>query len=418
MKNLSLNEFLAEQANVCSNDEQIIQSILRDVRERKDAALYEYNKRFDKFGGTLRVENPLEKEKSVVPSELLQAFEESVDAVRCFSERQMAQCGDFQCELMPGVFTGQRVIPVQSAGVYVPAGRFPLISSVLMGIVPAVVAGVQRIVVCSPASEEGVNQTIAEAAFRAGATEVYAVGGAQAIGAMAYGTETIAPVDVIVGPGNKYVAGAKKQVYGDVGIDFIAGPTEVCIIADSSANPVLVAADMLAQLEHDPDAQALLITDSPELSATVAQELKIQSEKLTNCTWLSASIERNAISIMVSSMSESPNIADRIAPEHLSIQTVDAKILAKECSVYGSLFIGEYAAEVFGDYCAGINHTLPTQRAARYTGGLSVRQFLTFRTTLEMTESGSRGLAQRAALLAEAEGLTAHMQSALLRKDT
>ncbi len=418
MKNVSLNEFFAEKANVCSNDEQIIQSILRDVRERKDAALYEYNKRFDGYDGALRIENLLEKRESILTSDLLKAFEESGDAVRRFSERQMEQCGDFQCELMPGVFTGQRVMPVQSAGVYVPAGRFPLISSVLMGIVPAVVAGVKRIVVCSPASTEGINPSIAEVAFRAGATEVYAVGGTQAIGAMAYGTETIAPVDVIVGPGNKYVAGAKKQVYGDVGIDFIAGPTEVCIIADSSANPVLVAADMLAQLEHDPDAQALLITDSPELSVSVARELKTQSEKMTNCIWLSESIERNAISIVVSSMSDAPYVADRIAPEHLSIQTVDAKILAKECSVYGSLFIGEYAAEVFGDYCAGINHTLPTQRSARYTGGLSVRQFLTFRTTLEMTQSGSSGLAKTAALLAEAEGLTAHMQSAFLRKDT
>lgn len=418
MRYCTIEEFLCEKNSTRDVDEQVIRDIITDVRTRKDAALYEYNKRFDRYNGALPVVKPRESSNSVFSDGLLAAFEESKDAVRCFSEQQMQQCQDFCYELVPGVMTGQRVIPIQSAGVYVPAGRFPLVSSVIMGVVPAVVAGVQRIVVCAPGSADGVNPSIVEAAYRAGATEVYAVGGAQAIAAMAYGTETIRPVDVIVGPGNKYVAGAKKQVYGDVGIDFIAGPTEVCIIADSSANPELVAADMLAQLEHDPEAQAILITDSSELVTKVEQELALMSINMPNNEFLEASLLRNAIVIKIQSITDAPSYADQIAPEHLSIQTKDAQSVARRCSIYGSLFIGEYAAEVFGDYCAGINHTLPTQRAARYTGGLSVRNFLTFRTSLELTSEGSNGLAKSAAELAKAEGLCAHAQSAVLRKDT
>lgn len=426
-----------------------VRQVLVDVKARKDQALHHYAAQFDVSDpevfeipvATLKA--AAEKMQKETP-DLYNSLCLSRDLALDFAKKQRESFTDFETELRPGLFTGQKNIPVEKAGVYVPAGRFPLVSSVVMTITPAVAAGVDEVILCTPprvhpddmarAEKEGLgkfgnalkggkpyaDEKIMAAAYLCGVNRVFACGGSQAIAAMAFGTESIPKVDVVAGPGNKYVAEAKKLVYGTVGIDMIAGPTEVFIIADSSANPVWVAADLLAQAEHDVVAQPILATNDRTLAQKVSDEIERQIQTLSTKETARKSIDTYGIIIVTDTLEEAVEIANRRAPEHLELaleagaQRDKLQNMARD---YGSMFIGHGTAEVFGDYAAGLNHTLPTSGSARFTGGLSVRMFLKTVTTLRVKEGekGVKDSAVAAGFLGDAEGLAGHARAARLR---
>lgn len=409
-----------------------VRDILRNVKLRKDEALREYSKKFDLASPyNLKIpeetlKNAAEKMHSENPK-LYDSLCYSRDLAVRFAKRQRESFDDFEIELEPGIFTGQKNIPVEKAGLYVPAGRFPLVSTVVMTSSPAIAAGVNEIILCTPprknpdgSGKPYADENIMAAAYICGIKEVFACGGSQAIAAMAFGTESIPAVDVIVGPGNKYVAEAKRLVYGTVGIDMVAGPTEVFIIADKTANPVWVAADLLAQAEHDVVAQPVMATDSMELAEKVSKEIEKQLESLPTKATAEQSINTFGRIIVTENLEQAAELANKKAPEHLEL-ALDASLEREKIQSlvhnYGSLFIGHGAAEVFGDYAAGLNHTLPTSGSARFTGGLSVRSFIKTVTTLrtDNTKSGARKSAESAGYLGDAEGLAAHAKAARLR---
>lgn len=427
----------------------VVKDVLRDVKTMGDKALSDYGAKFD-VSAPAHFEIPqnefkaaAEKMKHENPG-LYESLCYSRDLAKKFAERQRQSFDEFEIELAPGLFTGQKNIPVDRAGVYVPAGRFPLLSTVIMTVVPAKAAGVGQVIMCTPprvhpddlddAKAQGTgipgkpfvggrpyaDEGIMAAAFICGADKVYACGGSQAIGAMAFGTESIPKADVVVGPGNKFVAEAKRLIYGTVGIDMLAGPTEVFAIADDSANPKWLAADLLAQAEHDVVAQPILATDSEEIAKAVQEEIEEQLKDLPTAATARQSVDTFGKIIVTSSIEEACEIANKKAPEHLEL-AMDAgeKLEAAKKLVhnYGSLFIGHGSAEVFGDYAAGLNHTLPTSGSARFTGGLSVRAFIKTVTTLRTIEGkeGPLASAKAAGILGDAEGLTAHARAARIR---
>lgn len=427
----------------------VVKDVLRDVKNMGDKALSDYGAKFD-VSAPAHFEIPqnelkaaAEKMKHEKPG-LYESLCYSRDLAKKFAERQRQSFEEFEIELAPGLFTGQKNIPVDRAGVYVPAGRFPLLSTVIMTVVPAKAAGVGQVIMCTPprvhpddlddAKAQGTgipgkpfvggrpfaDEGIMAAAFICGADKVYACGGSQAIGAMAFGTESIPKADVVVGPGNKFVAEAKRLIYGTVGIDMLAGPTEVFAIADDSANPKWLAADLLAQAEHDVVAQPILATDSEEIAKAVQQEIEEQLKDLPTAATARQSVDTFGKIIVTSSIEEACEIANKKAPEHLEL-AMDAgeKLEAAKKLVhnYGSLFIGHGSAEVFGDYAAGLNHTLPTSGSARFTGGLSVRAFIKTVTTLRTIEGkeGPLASAKAAGILGDAEGLAAHARAARIR---
>ncbi|MBO6132264.1 MAG: histidinol dehydrogenase [Treponema sp.] len=430
---------------------QTVRDVLKDVQLRGDQALLEYSRKFD-LSAPATLEIPLEELKAAAQKmerenpNLYKSICYSHDLALRFAKKQRESFNDFETELEPGLFTGQKNIAVDRAGAYVPAGRFPLVSCVVMTITPAVAAGVKDIILCTPprvhpddlekAKKEGTgipgkpfvggkpyaDENIMAAAYICGATKVFAAGGSQAIAAMAFGTKSIPRADVIVGPGNKFVAEAKKLVYGNAGIDMIAGPTEVFVIADSSAKPEWVAADLLAQAEHDVVAQAVMATPDAELAKKVAEEIERQLELLPTKEIAKKSIEAFGRIIITDSVEQALELANKKAPEHLELAMEEGALRDKiqsQARNFGSLFIGHGSAEVFGDYAAGLNHTLPTSGSARFTGGLSVRVFLKTVTTLR-TIPGSEGYKQSAiaaGYLGDAEGLAAHAKAARLRLD-
>ena len=430
---------------------QTVRDVLKDVQLRGDQALLEYSRKFD-LSAPATLEIPLEELKAAAQKmerenpNLYKSICYSHDLALRFAKKQRESFNDFETELEPGLFTGQKNIAVDRAGAYVPAGRFPLVSCVVMTITPAVAAGVKDIILCTPprvhpddlekAKKEGTgipgkpfvggkpyaDENIMAAAYICGATKVFAAGGSQAIAAMAFGTKSISRADVIVGPGNKFVAEAKKLVYGNAGIDMIAGPTEVFVIADSSAKPEWVAADLLAQAEHDVVAQAVMATPDAELAKKVAEEIERQLELLPTKEIARKSIEAFGRIIITDSVEQALELANKKAPEHLELAMEEGALRDKiqsQARNFGSLFIGHGSAEVFGDYAAGLNHTLPTSGSARFTGGLSVRVFLKTVTTLR-TIPGSEGYKQSATAagyLGDAEGLAAHAKAARLRLD-
>jgi histidinol dehydrogenase len=416
---------------------ETVSQVLQDVRTGGDRAVREYAHRFDranpeKLEVSRQVLTQAEGHLRKTSPDLYDALCRSRDLALAFAKRQRESFEDFEVELSPALITGQRTIPVERAGIYVPAGRFPLLSSVIMGSAPALAAGVEELILCSPpmlspeggvAGEARCDERIMAAASLCGIHRVFACGGAQAIAAMAYGTETIPQVQVIVGPGNKYVAEAKRLVYGEVGIDMLAGPTEVMVIADASAHPEWVAADLLAQAEHDPDAQAVLITLDPAFATLAQAEVQKLVDSLPADAAARSSFARNSCIILAKHYTEAIEIANRKAPEHLELALdpgTDRDFLERTARNYGSLFIGHRAAEVLGDYAAGLNHTLPTSGSARFTGGLSVRHFLKTVTTLRtgdgsQGDSGVRESLAAARLIAEAEGLTGHALAAKCR---
>lgn len=402
-------------------DEAAIREIIVAVRREGDAALRRFARKWDKVELPEIRSTQFAKGKladlslaSAVDDEGRAALQRSAERIRRFAQAQRDQLQDFTLEIEPGVFLGQRVEPVSSAAVYVPAGRYPLLSTVLMGVIPAKVAGVKRVAVMTPPGPEGrAHPAILVAAQIAGADEVFVSGGAHAVAALAWGTESVMPVDVIVGPGNQWVAGAKAVASRVVGIDFYAGPSEVMVVADDASDAGLVAADLLAQAEHDPAARAVLVTDSPALVERVEAEVERRLALLATADVARSALERNGGVVLLDDLTRAPAIAWAMAPEHLELHTADARQKAPLYDRYGSLFIGGESGEVLGDYSAGLNHTLPTAGAARHSGGLSVRDFLCVRTTLEARPgSGLEAVAHDAATMAGMENLAAHKAAA------
>ena len=399
--------------------EGTVRDILTDVRARGDEAVEDYTERFDGFRPSrLRVEKgDLKKARSGLDKDTEKALVFAAERIENFARAQRGCLKDLRYEISPGVVSGHSLIPIASCGCYVPAGRYPLPSSALMSVIPARVAGVKRIAACSPGQKDGkgIHPAVLAALDIAGADEVYSMGGAQAIGAFAWGTETIPPVDMIVGPGNRYVAEAKRQASGSVGIDMLAGPSEAVILADGSPDPEWVAADLLAQSEHDADAWAVLITTSPSLAEAVAREVARQGKLLSTGEAALESWRRNGRILIADSLEEGVAAANEIAPEHLQIMTEDDALWAERMENYGSLFLGAWSPVAFGDYLTGPNHILPTGRNARFSSGVSVGTFLRTSSFQELTPEGAASLVPPCARLAAAEGLFGHRRSAELR---
>ncbi|MDO5116334.1 MAG: histidinol dehydrogenase [Synergistaceae bacterium] len=397
-----------------------VKEIIERVDRHGDVAVTDYNV---KFGGapaiSFRVpESELERAYNEISPELRGAIERAAANIRKFAELQRDSLWPLgEVEVDEGVFLGHSVIPVDSCCCYVPGGNHPLFSTALMLVIPTKAAGVPRVCAAVPPMRGSTlpHPATLAALKAAGADEVYAVGGAQAIAAFACGTESISPVAMIVGPGNKYVTEAKRQLYGRVGIDFIAGPSEVLVIADDSASPAVTAADILAQSEHDFDAAGILVTTSERLARDTEAEVKRQLAELDTADIAAKAWVDNGRIIIADSLAEAAEIANDIAPEHLEINVREPYELMGLLRNYGSLFIGEGSAEVFGDYVAGTNHTLPTMGAARYTGGLSVMNFLKVCSFQRITPQGAARLAPDAETMAKAEGLTAHAKAAAAR---
>jgi histidinol dehydrogenase len=394
-----------------------VASVLEDVRTRGDAAVIEYTERFDGVRlkrGDLRIGvRQLHESAELADASVREAVREAIKRVRAFHEREREE--SWEMEAGAGVRLGQRITPIERAGLYVPGGTASYPSSVVMNVVPAQVAGVERIVVATPPRTLAENPAVAAALVELNVTEVYAVGGAQAVAALAYGTETIPRVDKITGPGNRYVAAAKKLVFGVVGIDSIAGPSEVVIVADETARASFVAADLLAQAEHGEDASAILITTDEKLAAAVAAEVERQARQLGRLSLIEKSLADFGAIIVLDDLNEACELVNRLAPEHLEIMTRDAAAFAARVRHAGAIFFGEHTPEAVGDYFAGPNHVLPTGGAARFSSALGVYDFVK-RTSLLRYSSAELGkTAHMIATLARAEGLDAHARSALIR---
>jgi len=391
-----------------------VNDIIKDVQKNGDDAVKDFTERFDGVNLTsLKVhKDEVKNSLAGLPEDQLSTLKTAAENIKKFAEKQKEQFQDFEFEIQPGVFTGQKIVPIKRIGVYAPGGSYPLPSTVLMCAIPAQVAGVEEIMLCSPPTTNGsIHPAIMAAADICGIKEIYQVGGVQSIAAMAYGTETIKPVDKIVGPGNKYVTAAKKEVYGVVGIDFIAGPTELLIIADDTANPAYIVADLLAQAEHDTNAIPILLTNSRKLALKVEKETQIQLRKLNTANIASVSLKNNGLIVLVDKIEEAVEIANKKAPEHLELQIKDVNKFVDQLKNYGSLFIGSLSAEVLGDYSSGLNHTLPTNTTARYTGGLGVKDFIKIQTTLRIEKKGLDLIGPVAEKLGQMEGLDGHAKS-------
>lgn len=391
-----------------------VSKIIEDVKNNKNKALIEYSKsfndgNFENEKDFLVSENEIEEAYNNTNKDVVESIKKAHKSVLEFAEKQFSCIKEFETKIGESVL-GHKIIPLNRVLCYVPGGNYPLPSSCIMTVTPAKVAGVKEIYLTSPKIRP---QTIV-AAHIAGADKIYKLGGAQAISAFAYGTESILPVDKIVGPGNKYVTFAKKYVYGTCDIDFLAGPSEVLIVADETANPDLISADMLAQSEHDKDARSYLITTSKDLAIKVQKSAEKQLETLKTKEIAQIAFEKSS-AIIVNSIDEAIEISNQRAPEHLELTFKDADKFKDKFINYGSLFVGENCAEVFGDYCSGTNHVLPTNMAARYTGGLSVFDFIKILTWQNIDKNMAKDLAKTASKLAEAEGLFAHKLASDLR---
>jgi histidinol dehydrogenase len=394
-----------------------VRSIIAQVRTGGDEALCDLTRRFDRFEVTpdaLRItEAEIDAACAEIDGETHEALSFARDRIEAHHSRLMPQDERYTDDL--GVELGHRWTAVEAAGLYVPGGTAAYPSSVLMNAVPAKVAGVPRLVMVVPTPDGRLNPLVLAAARLAGVDEVYRVGGAQAVAALAYGTETIRPVAKIVGPGNAYVAAAKRQVFGTVGIDMIAGPSEVVIVADDHADAEWVAADLLAQAEHDTAAQSILITDSPKLAAAVEAAVSRQLAVLPRGNIAGASWADHGAIILVPTLAAAVPLVDRLAPEHLEIETPDADALAAQVRNAGSIFLGSHTPEAIGDYVGGPNHVLPTARSARFSSGLSVFDFLKRSTILKCSPDSLKALGAAAIRLANAEGLQGHARSVAIR---
>ncbi|MDD4838749.1 MAG: histidinol dehydrogenase [Synergistaceae bacterium] len=401
-----------------------VSAMIKNVRQNGDKALLEYNARFDQNQRPqLRISRTeIEAAYKQVSKQELADMRTAAGHIKAFAEAQKASMHELQnFQTKPGVYLGHRIIPVDSCCCYVPGGSYPLYSTALMLTIPARVAGVKRITACSPSvkGDVNINAKTLVAMDIGGADEIYAVGGAHAIAAFSYGTKQIAPVSLIVGPGNQYVTEAKRQCYGKVGIDFIAGPSEVLVIAEAGAgaDPRIIAADLLAQAEHDPLAKGILVTTDEALGNAVITSVEEQLAVLPTVDIASRSWADYGEVVLADSLSEAIDIANSYAPEHLEVIVNKPETAVSNLTNYGSLFIGQYTAEVFGDYASGTNHTLPTLKAARYTGGVWAGTFLKVCTHQSMTKQAMLEISGLVSNMAHGEGLIAHARAAEIRKE-
>ncbi|MEQ1755563.1 MAG: histidinol dehydrogenase [Micropepsaceae bacterium] len=394
-----------------------VKTIINAIVDRGDEALLELTRRFDRFDAgpsDLRVTAvELKVAASAASQATVEALKLAAGRIEAFHKRHLPTSDSFTDDI--GATLGARWTPIDSVGLYVPGGSASYPSSVLMNAIPARIAGVKRIVMVTPATGGRINPLVLAAAELAGVDEIYRIGGAQAVAALAYGTSSIRPVDKIVGPGNAYVAEAKRQVFGRVGIDSIAGPSEVLIIADRHNNPAWIAADLLAQAEHDEDAQSILITDDEAFAHSVAAEVDALLARLDRAAIARASWNAHGVIILVSDLAGAAAICDKFAPEHLQICTANAEAILASVRHAGSIFVGATTPEAIGDYVAGPNHVLPTSRSARFSSGLSALDFMKRTTILSTPASALEKLGPGAALIADAEGLGAHALSIRIR---
>ena len=398
------------------NVTDIVTEIIRNVRAEGDKALYAYCEKFDKAKLTSLQVSPEEIDEAVasVEPKFLEILERAAKNIRKFHERQVRN--SFILNDEDGIVIGQKVIPVDRAGLYVPGGTAAYPSTVLMDSIPAKIAGVKEVVMVTPPNKEGkVNPVILAAAKIAGVDRIFKVGGAQAVAALAYGTESIPKVDKIVGPGNAFVAEAKKQVFGEVSIDMIAGPSEILIVADATTDPRHVAADLLSQAEHDKMASAVLVTDSMELAKAVQAELEVQIPQLERAEIARVSIDTNGKIIVADDLRAAIEIANEIAPEHLELCVDNPFDYLDSIRHAGSIFMGKNCPEALGDYFAGPNHTLPTSGTARFSSPLSVDDFVKKSEFTYYTKSALDSVAEQVASFARKEGLEAHARSAIIR---
>lgn len=401
---------------------QIVGDMIDDVKNRKDEALKEYSQRFDgsKRESFLVSQEEIQEAYAQLSAQEIEDLKKAASHIRAFAKAQRETIKPLEnFSPAPGIFLGHRIIPVKSCCCYVPGGNYPLYSTALMLIIPAKAAGVARVAACSPVMKgtDRINPKTLVAMDIAGADEIYGVGGAQAIAAFSYGTQEIQPVDMIVGPGNQYVTEAKRQCYGQVGIDFVAGPSEVLVIADGSGTPEIVAADLLAQSEHDPNAKGMLVTTDEKFGQAVIEAVEKELSWLSTAAIAEKSWQTYGEVVLADSLDEAVQIANDYAPEHLELNLIDPDSVKEKLYNYGSLFIGENTAEVFGDYASGTNHTLPTLRAARYTGGVWVGTFLKTCTHQSMTPEAMKELAPLVERMAQGEGLMGHAQAAKVRRE-
>jgi histidinol dehydrogenase len=413
----TFSELLGLKREISEDVDRAAGAIISDVRRRGDLALRDYTLRFDRadiaeLGLAVSPEERRHARLSAAAADL-EALEFAASRIRAFHERQKPADQRFTDEL--GVQLGWRWSPISAVGLYVPGGSASYPSSVLMNAVPAKVAGVKRLVMVVPAPGGAISPLVLAAADIGGVDEIYRVGGAQAVAALAFGTETIATVSKIVGPGNAYVAAAKRQVFGQVGIDMIAGPSEVVIIADKSARADWIAADLLAQAEHDAASQSILLTDDAALAEAVGRDVERQLANLQRQTLAGASWRDNGAIILVEDLREAAMLSDRLAPEHLEIMTTDPEAIARDVTDAGAIFLGGYTPEAIGDYVGGSNHVLPTARSARFASGLGVLDFMKRTSILHCGPEQLKRLGPAAVTLGEAEGLQAHARSVALR---
>lgn len=409
--------FLTTKREVSEDVDTTVRAIIARVRAEGDAALIDYSRKFDRaeldrLGIAVSKEDIAQAYKEADP-QTVEALKFARDRIRSHHERQMPS--DDRYTDAAGVELGSRWTAIEAVGLYVPGGTASYPSSVLMNAVPAKVAGVERIVIVVPAPGGVINPLVLVAADISGVSEIYRVGGAQAIAALAHGTETIKPVAKIVGPGNAYVAAAKRQVFGTVGIDMIAGPSEVLVVADGSNDPDWIAADLLAQAEHDVSAQSILITDDPAFGKAVEQAVERQLQSLPRAETAAASWRDFGAVILVDTIEASLPLVDRIAAEHVELAIDDAEGFLARMRNAGAVFLGRHTPEVIGDYVGGSNHVLPTARSARFSSGLSVLDFVKRTSILKLGPEQLRALAPAAIALAKAEGLDAHGRSVAIR---
>jgi sulfopropanediol 3-dehydrogenase len=396
---------------------EVVAEIIAAVRERGDAAVREYSKSFDAWEpDSFRLSaGQVDELVSRVPAEVIEDTRFCQEQVRRFAEAQRATITDFEVETLPGVRLGQRNIPVNSVGAYVPGGRYPMVASAHMSVITAKVAGVPRVVACTPPLNGEPHPVTIAAMQMAGADEIFVMGGVQAVAALALGSETIQPVDMLVGPGNAFVAEAKRQLFGEVGIDLPAGPTEILVIADAGADPVIVAADLIGQAEHGPGSPAALITTSSELAAEVEREIARQLDGLPTAEVAAVAWRDHGRIEVVASIDEAVQLADELAYEHVEVHTEEPRVFLERLTNYGALFLGEGTTVAYGDKTIGTNHILPTSRAARYTGGLWVGKFLKTVTYQECDPEASVVIGDVCARQCRIENFEAHARSCDVR---
>lgn len=399
----------------------LVTDIIERVRAEGDAALLEYTQRFDQHPASTLSELVLDRVQLAsalerIDGDLRQALHEASDRIRVFHERQKEQSWDFEDAL--GNRLGQRILPLARVGIYVPGGKASYPSSVLMNAIPAKVAGVEDVVMVVPTPAGVVNDAVLAAAAMAGVDRVFTIGGAQAVAALAYGTESVPAVDKITGPGNRFVAEAKRQVFGQVGIDMVAGPSEILIVADGSADPAWMAMDLFSQAEHDEQAQAILISPDADYLSAVYREIERLLPTMPRAEIISASLANRGALIQVADLPSAFELVNLLGPEHLELALVDPEAWIDSVRVAGAIFMGPASSESLGDYCAGPNHVLPTSGTARFSSPLGVYDFQKRSSIIHCSHSGAKQLANVASTLARAESLSAHARSAELRSES